>query len=119
MANNPGRGAREINVWIDGKVVATCLDEIDARYEGQHLYSLGRAGGYKPTVGYTARYVMPFNAQGVQEVVELPLGGSAEVAQAAKFAAAQTAFDKATQAAADATAKAAAAGDASVHTGRI
>jgi len=101
---------REVNVWVDGRVVATCADEIDARYEGQYWYTIGREGGTKPQIGYTVRYVMPFNASGVQDVVELPLGSVEQVAQDKKHVDAVAAFDKATAAAKEATAKAATPG---------
>jgi hypothetical protein len=98
---------REVNVYVNGRVVATCPDEIAARYEGQHWYSEGRKGGTMPEIGYTARYVMPHNELGVQDVVELPIGSKEDEAQQKKHDAAVVAFAKAAAAAKEATANAA------------
>lgn len=69
---------REINVLLNGRVVATAPDEIAARYEGQHHYSEARRSGMAPPdVTYTVRTVdeTKRDALGNPTVTEKPLGG--------------------------------------------
>lgn len=101
---------REVNVLVDGVVRATCADEIDARYEGQHWYSEARRGGGKVFITYQARYVMPPNSLGIQEVLNLPLGSKEEQEQASLHDAAVAKYAAAMEAAKVAVATAASTG---------